>query len=338
VGARGLTAGWVLRRLLLFLVTIWLAATIIFFLPRLAGGNPTQAVLAGLQQRVGVSKGDTQLVESYKDRFGLDESLPSQYVHYLSGLLQFDFGYSLTAFPTKVSEMIGAAMPWTIGLLTVATVLSFAIGLLIGAILGWRPTSRLVRTLLPFTLVFTAIPYYLFGIALIYVFGFVLPWFPTSGGSDPALASGLNWPFISSVISHGTLPALSIILTSLGLWAISMRGMMVMIEGEDYLTLASAKGLSNRRILWQYAARNAMLPQVTQLGLSLAGIVSGAVLVEYVFGYPGIGSLLYQAITNNDYTLLYGLTYILILATAVAVLILDLIYPLLDPRITYKRQ
>ncbi len=233
--------------------------------------------------------------------------------------------------------MIAQAVPWTIGLLTLATLISFVLGNLIGALMAWRRTPRLIRSLLPVTLTFTSIPFFMLGILLIYVFAFGLRWFPPSGAYDSTLTVGWNWEFIVDVIHHGTLPALSIVITSMGFWALGMRGMMITNEGEDYMILADAKGLAPRRVFWFYGVRNSVLPQVTALALNLGGIAGGSTLVEYIFAYPGMGYLLYLGIVNTDYTLIQGIVFMLIVGTATAVLILDLLYPLIDPRITYEK-
>lgn len=335
---RGLTVGYVLHRLWMFVFTIWASATLMFFIPRLAPGDPVSAMVTRMSRQSGRVEGGAQLIAAWRERFGLDDPLPVQYLRYLRSLVTFDFGYSLAQFPTEVGTMIGQAMPWTIGLLAVATFLSFLAGTVIGALMGWAGTPRVVRALLPASLTFTAVPFYILGIFLVYVFVFILGLFPISGGYRSDLTPGFSLEFINSVIQHSTLPALSIILASMGFWALGMRGMMITVAGEDYLTLARAKGLRPSRILFRYEVRNAILPQITALVLGLGGIVGGTVLVEYIFGYPGMGALLYQAINNSDFTVIQGIVFILILTTVTAVLVLDLIYPLLDPRITYERR
>jgi peptide/nickel transport system permease protein len=217
-------------------------------------------------------------------------------------------------------------------------VISFVLGNFIGALMAWRRTPRLLQRFLPLTLTFTSIPFFMLAILLIYVFAFGLRWFPVSGAYERGVQPGWDWSFISSVIYHGVLPALAIVITSMGFWALGMRGMMITTDGEDYLVLAQAKGLRGRWIFWRYAVRNAVLPQVTALALTLGSIVGGSVLVEYLFAYPGVGYLLYQGIVNSDYALIQGIVLILVMATALAVLIIDLLYPLLDPRITYGRR
>jgi peptide/nickel transport system permease protein len=335
---RGITFGYVLRRVGLFLFTVWVSATIMFFIPRLAPGDPIQAMITRVSSQSGYVENSGSLIDAWRTRFGLDGPLIMQYLHYLKSMLTFDLGFSLSQFPVEVQTMIGQALPWTVGLLVMATVISFLAGTLIGALMAWFKTPKLLRLVLPLSLTFTAIPFYILGILLIYVFVFGLRLFPVSGGYESDITPGFNPEFINSVIQHGTLPALSIVLASMGFWALGMRGMMITVAGEDYLTLARAKGLRPLTILLRYEVRNAILPQITALVLGIGGIVGGTVLVEYLFGYPGMGALLYQAISNSDFTVIQGIVFILIVTTAGAALLIDLIYPLLDPRITYERR
>lgn len=335
---RGLTVGYVAHRVWMFVFTIWASATIMFFVPRLAPGDPVTAMITRITAQGGRVEGSAQLIAAWRERFGLDDPLLVQYLQYLKNLVTFDFGYSLAQFPTEVSSMISRAMPWTIGLLAIATFLSFLFGTVVGALMAWAKTPRALKVLLPVSLTFTAVPFYILGIFLIYVFVFALGLFPISGGARADLDPGLSLAYVNSVVQHGTLPALSIVLASMGFWALGMRGMMITVAGEDYLTLAKAKGLRPLRVLFKYEVRNAILPQVTALVLGLGSVVGGTVLVEYLFGYPGMGALLYQAITNSDFTVIQGIVFILILTTVTAVLILDLVYPLLDPRISYERR
>ncbi len=335
---RSITAGYLVRRIAMFFFTIWLSATIVFIIPHLAPGDPTAAMISRLSAQQGFIEGSEQIIEAWRVRFGLDAPLPVQYLRYMQNIVTLDFGYSLSQFPIEVQAMVAQAIPWTIALLTVATVISFLLGTLVGSLLAWRKTPGLLKVLLPLTLTFTAIPFYILGIVLIYLLAFGLGWFPIAGAYDLGTDPGFTWAFIWSVIEHGTLPALSIVIASMGFWALGMRGMMVTVAGEDYLTLARAKGLHPLRILFRYEIRNAILPQLTSLALSLGSIVGGTVLVEYIFGYPGMGYLLYQGIITSDYTVIQGVVFILIATSAAAVLVIDLLYPLLDPRITYERK
>ena len=334
---RGLTLGYVLRRLGMFLLTIWIGATIIFFVPRLAPGDPISAMVSRMSAQAGFVENSTAIIESWKARFGMNDPLHIQYLRFLGNALRFDLGYSITNFPTTVTELVFRSLPWTLGLLTFAVLISFISGNTIGALMAWRRTPALLKNILPLLLTFTSIPFFMLAILLIYVFAFGLHWFPTSGAFARGVTPGWNWGFISSVVYHATLPVLAIVLTSQGFWALGMRGMMITTDGEDYLILAQAKGLSPSRIFWRYAVRNAVLPQVTALALTIGALIGGNILVEYLFAYPGTGYLLYQGIVNSDYTLIQGIVFMLIVATSTAVLIIDLLYPLLDPRITYQR-
>ncbi len=334
---RGLTKGYLIRRFAMFFLTVWLGLTLMFIIPRLAPGDPISAMVTRLTAQAGRVENSEQIIKAWRARFGLDAPLPLQYARYLYNSCRFDLGYSMAYFPASVEEMVRRAIPWTLGLLSIATLISFAIGNTIGALLGWRMTPRLARILLPFTLCFTSIPAFMLGILLTYVFAFGLRWFPFAGAYSRGLAPGLTWEFVQSVVRHGMLPACAVVLTSMGYWALGMRAMMIGNTGEDYMILAQAKGLSPRRIFWMYGVRNAILPQVTSLALSIGGIAGGSIIVEYIFTYPGMGYLLYQGIVNNDYPLIQGIVFVLICGVSTAVLIIDLLYPLIDPRITYER-
>jgi peptide/nickel transport system permease protein len=322
----------------MFFITVWLGATILFIIPRLGAGDPMSAMLSRMRAQGAHLQNSQTLINAWRARFGLDQPVYIQYLHYLFNMVRGDLGYSLTYFPTTVSEMIGRALPWTICLLGVVTILDFIVGTTIGALMGWRGTPKMLKSMLPFTLVFTSIPSFMLAIFFIFVFGFVLKWFPYGGGYGQGIEVGLNLPFISSAIYHSILPAASILVVSIGFQAMGMRGMMISIDREDYLVLAKIKGLIPRWIFLRYAVRNALLPQLTALALNLGGIVAGATLVEMLFSYPGMGYLMYRGIISKDYALIGGIGFILITTTAVAVLLLDLVYPIIDPRITYKKK
>jgi peptide/nickel transport system permease protein len=335
---RGLTKEYVIRRLFMYVLTIWLGSTLIFLIPRLVPGDPISAMVTRMQQQAGYVENSAEIIAAWRARFGLDDPLPIQYLRFLKNSITFDLGYSLTQFPMKVTEQISKSLPWTIGLLALATMISFVLGNTIGALMAWRRTPRTVKSLLPLSLTFTSVPFFMLGILLLYVFAFGLKWFPVGGGYGRGITIGPNLEFIGSALYHAVLPALAIIISTMGFWALGMRGMMITTAGEDYMVLADAKALTPQRIFWGYGVRNSILPQVTALALTMGGIVGGAVLVEYIFSYPGMGYLLYQGIVNNDYTIIQGVVFILILTTATAVLILDLIYPFVDPRITYQKR
>lgn len=331
-----MTIGYLARRLPVFLGVIWAAATLNFVIPRLAPGDPVSAILAQLIRQGGSVAGSAEIIASYRATFGLDDPLLVQYLRYLAALARFDLGPSLTYFPTPVGEIVARALPWTLGLLVSATLLSFVVGTILGALLVWRGTPRLSGTLLPPLMVLSAIPYYLLAMILLSLFAFGLPLFPASGTQRVGEGAMTGLGAFLDIVHHSTLPAFSIVLATLGGWMLGMRGTLVGVLGSDFLTLAEAKGLSRRRIFIHYALRNAILPQITGLAIALGTVVSGAVLVEVVFSYPGLGLLLLRAIQNADYTLIQGITFFLVVAVGLAILVLDLIYPLLDPRIAYE--
>jgi len=332
----GITFGYLVRRLSIFFVTIWVAASLIWLIPRLAPGDPVSAMVSRMIRNAGYVENSERIIEGWKERFGLNDPLHVQYIRYMGNLIHMDFGYSLAYFPTGVNEIIGRALPWTLGLLLVAVTITFLLGNFLGAIMVWTKTPRLIKLVIPVGMVFTSIPSILAAIFLIYIFAFLLNWFPMRGSYEMGMQPALTGEFIASVIKHGTLPALAIVLVSFGYWTLGMRGMMITVEGEDYMHLARAKGLNPFYVLYRYMVRNAILPQVTAFAITLGTLVSGQVLVEYIFTYQGMGSIIFNAITTQDFPVIQGTSFILILMTALAVLIIDLIYPLIDPRISYR--
>ena len=331
-----ISLNYLLRRLLVFFLTVWVAATLIFIIPRLAPGDPIQAMIARMAQYEGFVENANLIIESWRKRFGLDDPLYVQYLNFLGNTLRLDLGYSLANFPAKVSELVGRALPWTIGLVGIATAIFFTVGNLCGALLAWRRTPKLLRVLIPISMSFTSVPPALLSLLLVYIFGFKIPLFPLVGSYARGMSPELSLEFIGSVLYHGFLPAMSIVLATFGFWALGMRGMMVTIEGEDYMILAQAKGLNPFFVLYRYMIRNAILPQMTALAVSIGTLVSGSVLVEIMFTYNGMGSLIYSGINTQDFGLIQGTSFILIVTSALAVLIIDLIYPLIDPRISLE--
>lgn len=330
---------YVVRRLLMFVVIIWAAATLNFFLPRVSGGDPIRSRLLQSAAAGGaVQTGMDEMVATYQEKFGLDDPLWQQYLVYLSDIARLDLGYSLANYPETVMGVMGSAIPWTIGLLLTTTILAFLLGTLLGALLGWRHTPGWVQYLFPPLLLFSAVPFFLLGLILLYLFAFQWPIFPLFGGYQPGTIPEWSWSFVWDVLKHGFLPALSILLASMGFWALGMRGMMITAEGEDYMVFAEASGMKNYTLFFHFAVRNALLPQTTALGLSLATILSGGLLVEVIFNYPGVGGMLYQAILLFDYFVIQGIIFTIVLCVSLATLILDLIYPILDPRISYEEK
>jgi peptide/nickel transport system permease protein len=322
------------QRSIIFVATIVISVTVVFFVPRLVPGDPMAAVFSKLAAMAGGSAASDELVAVYRERFGLDRSLWEQYVSYLRELAQGNLGYSIATFPTRVSTLIGTAVPWTVGLLTVTTLVSWLVGSLLGAMVGWsQGRSRFLQALVPIALVLYTTPYYILAIILIYLLTFIVPIFPLSGAYSAGAQAEWSWTFISDVLWHGALPALSIILVSLGWWFLSMRSLIISELGQDYITWAEAKGLPRRRIFWNYALRNALLPQTTGLALSLGHIIGGALITEAIFAYPGLGYLIYNAIKSLDFPVIQGSILLIIVSVAVINFALDMTYPLIDPRI-----
>jgi peptide/nickel transport system permease protein len=334
---RQYSLNFILKRLGLLLLIVWTAVTLNFIIPKLTPRNPLREKLLEQASRSGfIEEGFDEMVKVYETKFGLDQPLWKQYLNYIYDVIRLDLGYSISNYPKTVIELVGQALPWTIGLLITATIIAFTLGTLLGALMAWPKSSSFVRYILPSFLVLGAIPAYLVALILIYFVAFQWKLLPLGGGYSIGTIPSLTLPFILEILKHSLLPALALILTSMGGWVIGMRGMMVTVQGEDYMTFGEAKGLKNWRLFYKYAMRNAMLPQVTGLALSLSFLVSGSVLVELVFQFPGVGTLLARAINQLDYFMIYGIVLIIVICIAIALFIMDMIYPLLDPRISYE--
>ncbi|GGL94462.1 ABC transporter permease [Nakamurella endophytica] len=321
---------FLLRRLGFTLITAWAAISINFFLPRLMPGDPVQLMVARLQQQGAVSPNAMQAMQV---AFGLDDhtSLIVQYFQYWGQLFRGDLGRSITFYPSSVSEVIGQALPWTLVLVGVSTVISFLLGTVLGAFIGWRRGSW-AETILPLSTFLSSVPYFWMGLIVISLFGAKLGWFPLSGGFDQGIDPSWSSDFVSNALYHAVLPAITIVLSSVASWILGMRNMMVTVMDEDYVLVAQAKGLSRLRVLSAYAARNAVLPSIAGFALSISFVVSGSLLVEIVFSYPGIGYSLYQAVNNEDFPLMQGIFLIITFAVLLANLVADVAYVLLDPR------
>lgn len=315
-----------IRRMGVYLVTAWVAITINFLLPHLMPGNPVQTMVGKLTGRV-----TPEIVHAIELQFGvgLNESLWSQYVHYWSELFHGNLGISIT-LSAPVSTVLGETLPWTIGLIGASTVISFMLGTLAGVAIGWRRGSWM-DSILPVSTFFQAVPYFFLGTVLLLIFGSTLGWFPVLGAYDQGLTPGWNLEFIGSVIRHAELPAITIVLSSIAGWIMGMRNMMVTTMDEDFVLVARAKGLANRRVVG-YAARNAILPSIANFSLAISLVVSGSLLVELVFNYPGVGNLLLQAVLNQDYPLLQGIFLVITFTVLAANMLADSVYVILDPR------
>jgi peptide/nickel transport system permease protein len=318
---------FIARRLAFYVAAVWAAVTINFLIPRVMPGNAVAAALGRFQNVT------PQVVKALEIEFGLHHkgSLISQYFQYWGQVLHFNLGTSTSEYPTHVSTIIGQTLPWTLALVGVATVLSFAIGTLLGIFAAWRRGGWLDRALPALTLL-QATPYFFLALLMIYLFAIKLGWLPFGQGYSLGLSPGFNWSFISSAITHSILPALTIIATSVGGWMLQMRNVMLTTISEDYILVAQAKGLSPRRVMFTYGARNAVLPNIAGFALSLGFVVAGALVMEIVFSYPGVGFTLYNAVTSNDYPLMQGIFLVISMTVLTASLLADIAYAIADPR------
>ncbi len=320
-------------RFALLLLTVFLAITIVFFVPRLVPGDPMGAIFLKLAA-MGGSLDSTELVEEYRRIFGLDRSLWEQYVSFMRELFKGNLGYSIGSFPSQVVDLIRISLPWTVGLLTITTVVSWVLGSILGAVVGWKGEKSLVSKLMvTAALVLYTTPYYILALILIYLFASHWQIFPLSGASSVGVARGFSLRYLGDLLHHAALPALSIILVSLGWWFLSMRSLITGLKGEDYIHNAEAMGIKEGRILWGYAFRNALLPQTTGLAISFGHVVSGSLVTEVIFAYPGIGYLIFNSIKSLDYPVIQGSVLLIIISVALANFLIDIAYPLIDPRI-----
>lgn len=325
---------FLVRRLGFLLVALWAALTVNFFIPRLMPGNPAEAILANFRGRLNPSS-----LKAIEVALGIGghQNLVTAYFKYLGNTLTGNFGISTSYFPVSVTSVISKALPWSLGLVGVSTILGFVLGTGIGAIAAWRRGGVLDNVLPPTFIIISAFPYFWVGILSIWLFSLTLNWFPTLGGYTETASPALTWGFVGDILWHAVLPAFTILITSVGGWILTMRNNMITVVAEDYVKMARAKGLTPRRILWQYAGRNALLPNLTGFAMSLGFVISGAILVEYVFNYPGVGFLLLQAVGNQDFPLMQTLFLFITVAVLVAIFISDIATALLDPRTRNNR-
>jgi peptide/nickel transport system permease protein len=318
-----------LRRLGFFALTLWAALTLNFFLPRLMPGNPAIAMMSKFRGPV-----SPQAFKALAAAFGLNthQSLASEYVSYLRNVATGNFGTSLYFYPQSVGRVVLDAIPWTLGLVGITTALAFILGTGIGIVAAWRRGGRLDSIAPPVFVITSAIPYFWIGMMLILVFAVRLKWLPGAFGFDVTLAPTFSPAFIGNVLEHALLPAVALLVTTIGTWILTMRNTMVTTLAEDYVRMARAKGLPGRRIMLDYAARNAILPNLTGFAMSLGFVVGGAILVEYVFNYPGVGYMLLNAVNNEDYPLMQALFLLITVAVLVAILVADIATAIFDPR------
>lgn len=320
-----------LRRAGFFVATLWAAITLNFLIPRLQPGDPAEAIVRKLVGRN--ASIDPAQLHSVRLMLGVsDKNLFQQYLDYLGAIVRGDFGVSFTYFPYKVTDVIAQAMPWTIVLVGVTTIVSFVIGTLLGSWAAYRRGSRVDSVLTLGSTFLGTLPFFWIALMLIFLFCFTWQVFPESGGYGDT-APGWNWPFIGDAISHAALPMIALLITGPLGWILAMRNNMVQTLGEDYSRLAKAKGLGERTIALSYGARIAILPSVTGFALALGGLLGGTILVETIFNYPGLGRLLFEAVGNSDYPLLQAIFLLTTVGVLVANLAADMLYGVLDPRV-----
>lgn len=333
---RTIPASYLTNRLLTLFLTVFIAATLIWIIPRLSPVDPAEIMLGRMAAGAGAVADSEAILAQLRANFGLDDPLYIQYLKYLWNTVTFNFGLSTATFPTPVSALIANALPWTLGLMILSLIVTFIIGNLLGALMVWEESPKLLKVAIPAAMVFTSIPPILSGLLLMWIFAANLRWFPLTGAYGLTVEPGWTWEFAVSVLHHGFLPALSIVIVTFGFWALGMRGLMITVQGEDYVTLAKAKGLKPRYILYKYMIRNAILPQITAFALKVGLLIAGQVLVERIFAYNGMGKLLYDAILDQDFPVIQGVSFVIILMTALSVFIVDLVYPFIDPRIRHE--
>jgi peptide/nickel transport system permease protein len=322
------------QRLLQFLLVVFIGINLTYVITHATPIDPVEQSIAAVTSFGNTSPEAINMMrQSLRELYGLTGGPIEQYVNFWRRIAVADFGPSLSAFPTPVSTLIARALPWTIGLLATATLLTWVLGNLLGGLAGYYQNSRALKFLAVVAMGLHPVPYYIVAFTLLVMFGYLWPLLPIAGGYGMNIQQGFNLTFILSVLKHSILPALSLMLVGLGGWFLGMRSLVSNIVSEDYVVYAELAGVQRKRILGSYVMRNALLPQVTGLALSLGAIFNGAIITEQVFGYPGVGSLLVSAVYAGDYGLVLGVTTISILGVATAVLIIDLVYPLFDPRV-----
>ena len=329
-GSSGFPWRYALQKLGLFVLTLWAAVTLNFILPRLMPGSPADAAVAKLSQNGPVTDATRAAIEA---QLGVpDGNIIEQYFSYLRQVVTLDFGVSYTFYPQTVSQLVSQALPYTLILVGVVTVLAFVFGTLIGVAAAWRRGTWLDALPTLTGSFMSTFPYFWTALLLLFFLGYVLHWFPTSGAYSATSTPGFTPAFVGDALQHAVLPAVTILITSLGGWILGMRNAMINTLGDDYVTFAEANGLRSRTVAVRYAARNAILPNLTGFGLALGGVVGGSILVEQVFGYPGIGYLLFNAVIGQDYPLMQALFLMITVSVLVANFLVDILYGVLDPR------
>ncbi|WP_152360875.1 ABC transporter permease [Microlunatus speluncae] len=316
-----------------FLLTVWAAITLNFLIPRMQPGDPAEVMVRRLTSKTGNMELDQNQVTAVRAMLGSPEgNLWTQYWHYLTELAQGHLGVSFTYYPFPVVEVIGNALPWTIGLIGVTQIIAFVVGVLLGAFAAWRRNSAFDSIVSIGSTFVGNLQSFWIGLLILLLFAYQLGWFPTAGGYGGYTSPGWNPLFVADVIAHAFLPALTLLITAPIGFILGMRNTMVQTLGEDYIRLAQAQGLSDRTVALSYGARNALLPSITSFAISLGALIGGSVLIEDLYDYPGMGRLLAEATANRDFPLMQAVLLFMIMAVLIANLAADLLYGVLDPR------
>ncbi len=329
---------YLIPRLSQYLLVLFVGVTAVFFIPRLAPTDPVLQTIAQIRSQ-GASLDPAsvdQFIQDLTELYGLEGSWWDQYLAFWKRLSRGDLGVSFFQFPTTVNKLIGRALPWTVGLLLTTTLLGWLLGNLVGGLAGYFARKRWSQVLDFVAMIVRPLPYYIFALALLLLLGYVVRWFPMAGGIPIGRQPSLSWAYVADVLRHSFLPALSLLILGGTMWFQTMKLIVQNINAEDFVQYAKLGGIKERRIVSRYVIRNAMLPQITGLGLALGQMFSGALITEIVFSYPGLGMLLYSAVITGDYNLIMGITLLSIVAIATAILIIDLLYPLFDPRVRHR--
>ncbi|GAB4529609.1 MAG: ABC transporter permease [Anaerolineae bacterium] len=328
---------YLIPRLIQYFLVIFLGITAVFFIPRFTPSDPVQRTITQLRSQGSYLDPATmdEFIDDLTELYGLQGSMLQQYGAFWQRLFRADFGVSFFQFPTPVSKLIGTALPWTAGLLLTTTVIGWTVGNIVGGLAGYFSRKRWSRALDTVAMIVRPLPYYIFAFALLLLLAYVVRWFPVSGGTDIGRRAAFNWPFIKDVLRHAFLPALSLTILGGAIWFQTMKLIVQNVNAENFVQYAKLGGVKEGRIVFRYVIRNAMLPQITGLALALGQVFSGALITEIVFSYPGLGTLLYNAIITGDYNLIMGITLLSIVAITTAILVIDLLYPLFDPRVRY---
>ena len=328
---------YLIPRLIQYFLVIFLGITAVFFIPRLTPSDPVNRTISQLRSMG--SYLDPASMEGFihdlREMYGLEGTMLEQYGDFWRRVAHGDFGVSFFQFPTPVIDLIGQSLPWTVGLLLTTTCVSWTVGNIVGGLAGYYSRKRWSRTLEAVAMVIRPLPYYIAAFALLLLLAYVVRWFPISGGTDIGRRATLSWAYVKDVLRHAFLPALSITVLGGTVWFQTMKLIVQNVSAESYVQYAKLGGVKEGRIVSKYVIRNAMLPQITALGLALGQMFSGALITEIVFSYPGLGTLLYNAVVTGDYNLIMGITALSIIAITTAILLIDLLYPLFDPRVRY---